>query len=465
MRHRVLLIAEAANPEWVSVPLVGWSLANALRSVAEVHLVTQVRNRPAILRAGLVEGEDFTAIDNEALMRPLWKVAEALRGGAGKGWTTLAAIGALGYPLFERMVWKRFGAAIRAGHYDVVHRITPLSPTAASSLAGRCARAGVPFVVGPINGGIPWPDGFDRERRREKEWLSYVRSAYKLLPGIRRTWRKAAAVVVGSRHTGSEVPAAASGKMVYLPENAIDPEQFVDRGTPGRYDALNLCFIGRLVPYKGPDIALHAAAELLRAGRATLTIIGDGPMMADLRELSERLGVTERVEFAGWVEHRDIPHRVSDRSVFLFPSVREFGGGAVIEAMALGLVPIVVDYGGPGEIVSDDTGFRLPLGTREHLVAAARSALADIASGRHDLAAIAARGRDRIDQLYTWPRKAAQVVEVYDWVRGRRRGPPDFGFFDHPPIVRAGEAAASDRNRVARHGQPHHLPARAGLAG
>ncbi|MDQ2089357.1 glycosyltransferase family 4 protein [Marimonas arenosa] len=423
---KVLVIAEAANPEWVSVPLVGWSLATALRHVAEVHVVTHVRNRDAFLRAGEIEGETFTAIDNEALARPLWRLGEMLRMGQGKGWTALQAVQALSYPSFERLVWRRFGAAIRAGKFDVVHRVTPLSPTISSPLAKRCARAGVPFVLGPLNGGVPWPPGFESERRREREWLSYLRGAYKLLPGRRATLRHASAVVVGSRHTQSEVPAHWRDKSVYIPENAVDPARFSTVAAP-EGGVLRAGFVGRMVPYKGPDMLIEAALPLLRAGRMRLEMVGDGPMLEGLTGFSAAQGVAEAVTFHGWLAHEEVQAVLGRCHLLSFPSVREFGGGVVLEAMALGVVPLIVDYAGPGELVTEGLGWKVPLGTRDEIVAGFRAALQRAAQDPGALAPMASAARARVAEAFTWARKAEQMRGVYDWVLGWEDKPAPFG--------------------------------------
>ncbi|WGW04449.1 glycosyltransferase family 4 protein [Tropicibacter oceani] len=421
-RPRVLAIAEAANPEWVSVPLVGWSLATALRDVADVHIVTQVRNRDAFLRAGLREGSDFTAIDSEAFARPMWKLAERLRMGEGKGWTMVQAINAISYPHFERLVWKRFGDAITAGEYDVVHRITPLSPTISSSLAGKCAAAGVPFVLGPLNGGVPWPKGFEAERRAEKEWLSYIRSAYKLLPGRGATLRHASAVLAGSRHTAAEVARPGKDKIVYIPENGIDPARFNRCAAPT--GVLRGGFVGRLVPYKGPDMLIEAAAPLLRAGRMKLEIIGDGPMMPALKALAQGL---EGITFHGWKPHQEVQDILASCHLLTFPSIREFGGGVVLEAMALGVVPMIVDYAGPGELVTSEVGIKVPCGTRQEIAQGFAEALTALADDPGPLPAMAQAARDRVQSHFLWSAKARQVARVYDWVLAGRPAPvPDF---------------------------------------
>jgi len=434
MTTRALLIAEAANPEWASVPLVGWSLAKALADITDAHIVTQVRNREAFLRAGMQEGSDFTAIDTENVLRPLYKLGTVLRGGSTAGWTIQTALASLGYPFFERQLWRQFAARIQGGEFDVVHRITPLTPTAPSSLARKCARVKVPFVLGPLNGGVPWPKAFDAARRQEREWLSYVRSAYKLMPGYRRTLASASAVLAGSRYTFEEIPVAYRAKCFYLPENAVDPARFFRSATAAQEGPLRVHYVGRLVPYKGADMLLAAAGPLLQSGRMRLDVVGDGPLMPALRTEVEREGLAGAVTLHGWIEHQRVQDVLCDSHVLALPSVREFGGGVVLEAMALGVVPLVVDYAGPGELVDAEVGFKIPLGDRASIVAGLRRALERIVEHRTDLPNLAKACRKRIESHYTWPAKARQVREVYDWVLRRRPTRPRFdlpGEFPH----------------------------------
>lgn len=427
MAYRVLLIAEAANPEWVSVPLVGWSLFAALRSAAQrkggsVHLVTQMRNRDAILRAGLVEGVDFTAIDTEFIARPIYRLSQILRMGEGRGWTMVQAVNALAYPWFERMVWQAFGAEISGGQFDIVHRVTPLSPTVPSALAGRCREVSVPFVIGPLNGGVPWPKAFDGARRQEREWLSYLRGLNGLRPSVRRTYREAAAVIAGSRHNQAEVGRMTGRPVHYLPENAVDPARFQIRVRPERTAGpLRIAFVGRLVPYKGADMLLEAAAPLLRQGRASLDIAGDGPQRAELERQVAALGLQgEAVRLHGWLDHGRVAEVMREADIFGFPSVREFGGGVVLEAMALGVPPLIVDYAGPGELVEDGVnGMKVPMSDRMGIVSALRGRLEAIEADPSVLGPMSRRAAARVQEEFTWQAKADAVHAIYAGLGGR----------------------------------------------
>jgi starch synthase len=426
-RLKVLVVGEATNPKLTSVALIGWSCSQALKEVADVHLVTEQRNRDDLVAAGLREGADFTAVDNRFWQGGAWKVGTWLRGGTTLGWSTYSALTTLVYPFFERKLWRQFRTRLAAHEFDVVHRLTPLAPVVPSLLARRCAQVGVPFVLGPLNGGVPWPKEFSGVRKAEKEWMSRFREAYRILPGFHSTRRYSSAILIAARFAWAEMPPQYLPKCIYLPENAIDPARFPRRTPPAPSQPLRIAFVGRLVPLKGVDLLLEASAPLAREGRLALDIIGDGPELPRLKQMVQDLGIVDRVEFPGWVPHHELADRLGRSQVFGFPSIREFGGGVVLEAMALGQVPVVVDYGGPGELVPPGTGFALPMAPRAQLIQTLRDTFTRLLQ---DPAATAAMGRAAQEYVYrnfTWSAKAHQLQEVYDWVTGRRTVKPDWG--------------------------------------
>ena len=425
-KPRVLVIAEACNPDWVSVPLVGWSHYAALREVVDAHLVTHPRNREALIKHGLEEGRDFTIIDNEHVARPMYRAASLLRGGKGKGWTTVTALGWPAYWEFERLVWKRFGEELKRGAYDIVHRLTPLTPTMPSRLATKCKKVGVPFVLGPLNGGVPWPRGFDDRRRAEREWLSYVRNAFKLMPGYRTTRRDASAILVASRDTLDQMPTTCRDRCIYIPENGIDPQRFSLIRQRTAALPIKGVFLGRLVPYKGADLLIKASADAMKRGALTLKIVGEGPQRAEIQRLIAELGVSDYVELSGWVEHTEVQRVLADSDFMAVPSIREFGGGVVLEAMALGLPAVVVDYGGPAELVTDTTGMRVSIGKPDAIVAGFERAIARFIDEPALIDRLGAAAKQRVDALFTWSAKARQTLAVYRWLMGRG-DKPDFG--------------------------------------
>lgn len=442
---RVLIVAEAANPSFVSVPLVGWSLARAIAARVDCVVVTQVRNRQAFLDHGLVEERDFLALDTERTAKPLYRFSQFLRR-CGLGWTSTTAVAAISYYAFEHRLVQQLGPRVMAGEFDLVHRITPLSPTVPSGAVAKvCERAGVPLLLGPLNGGVPWPKEFRRAQHLEGEWLAYVRGVYRLLPGYRRTLKFASVILAGSQATHDQIPMRWRTKCVYLPENAIDPSKFTRPNGHSPPTPLRVGFVGRLVPYKGADMLLEALAPFVRDGRVIVNIYGDGPEANKLRDLISQENIASGATLRGWVPHQELAGLLSQDHLLVFPSIREFGGGVVLEAMALGVVPVVVNYGGPGELVTPESGFAVPLGSRQEIVEGIRRIVQGVLNRPETLDGLRQAGIERVKQHFTWDAKAEKILEVYRWVLGQRPSSPaeepGFSSLPHePPTMPVGRS-------------------------
>lgn len=412
-RLRVLLIAEACNPEWQSVPLVGFNFARALaaRTDLEITLATHVRNQDALERDGITRQVDVVPVNNEWIARPMYLASRLLRGGNTLSWTTGTAMAWPGYMAFETQLARMLRTELTGGRFDLIHRITPVSPTLGSPLAGMTTT---PFVIGPLNGGLPWPSEFPDLRHQEREWLQPFRQACKRLPWYQRTYRSAAAVIAGSRHTATEIPDDFSGRRCFMPENGIDPHRFpLSSAWQEPTERFRFVTAGRLVPYKGVDLILEAMAGSPALRRCELQIVGDGPFRPALQGMVNAQHLENCVHFSGALPQTELGRAMSHSQAFVFPSLREFGGAVVLEAMACGLPSIIVDYGGPSELVTPRCAVSLPLRPRDQLVHSLRAAMESLAVDFHRCRRMSQAAVDTVRRRYTWDAKAEQLVSWY----------------------------------------------------
>lgn len=117
-------------------------------------------------------------------------------------------------------------------------------------------------------------------------------------------------------------------------------------------DAFVMGFVGRLAPEKNLHTVLSAAATVMAHDQAArFLMVGDGAERRALEEQAEKLGVADRVVFAGAVEREQVPHYQAALDVFMTASMSETQPLAYTEAMAVGTPVVAVRAPGSQDMI------------------------------------------------------------------------------------------------------------------
>ena len=170
--------------------------------------------------------------------------------------------------------------------------------------------------------------------------------------------------------------------------------------------------VGRLVPIKGLEWLLKAVPQVLaQFPQACFVIIGDGPLLGELRQMTSKLGISLRVVFLGARE--DVPECLAALDLFVLPSLNEGMGRVLLEAMAVGCPVVATRVGGIPDIVADGTtGLLVPPRDERALAEAILTLLRD----RSRRAAYGEAARRHVDGRFDVETMVRSVERLYDEV-------------------------------------------------
>jgi glycosyltransferase involved in cell wall biosynthesis len=169
--------------------------------------------------------------------------------------------------------------------------------------------------------------------------------------------------------------------LVEVVPNAVDTKRFL--GEPIAHQGTRLITTSRLVRKNGIDLVIKALAHLPKDVR--FKILGIGTDYDALKVLAVSLRVSDRVEFAGHVDHAQLPAALHGADIFVRPSRSEGMGNSFIEAFAAGIPVIATQEGGIADFLFDakrnpgkePTGWAVDTESPEQIAEAVQSILAN----------------------------------------------------------------------------------------
>ena len=315
----------------------------------------------------------------------------------------------------SRMAWLRDGSLrkrlrdlVRATDGLHVHGLWEQSTAMACGLA---RELGKPYVLSAHGMLEPWA----LKNKQLKKLLYAALSERANVDGAACLHALTRSEAVNYRYFGARGPIVVVPNGVTVPAT-LSSAAFLD-AYPDLRERRILLFMSRLHPKKGLDLLVEAWANLAaRWPEAQLVLAGPDfeGTQAKIEALVADRGLKDRVVFTGMLNAEMKWSALAAAECFLLPSHSEGLSMSALEAMGAGLPVIVTEQCNMPEVRTLDLGWEIDPAVGP-LVSAMKDVLGNTPTTNRE---IGRRGRQLVDERYSWPTVARQMAEVYAWVLG-----------------------------------------------
>jgi glycosyltransferase involved in cell wall biosynthesis len=243
-------------------------------------------------------------------------------------------------------------------------------------------------------------------------------------PFVKLTARRSAVALATTAESAMRMRALGARSVEVYPAIGLTQEDLdvFDSVKSSERNVVRFLSIGRLLHWKGFDLGIRAFA-LANLADAEFVIVGDGPERKRLQALAAELGIESQIRFLGARSREETLKVIGESDVLVHPSLHESGGLVCLEAMAARRPVLCLDWGGPGLVVADGAGIRIPVFHSDQVIselAAAMSALAEDPVAREEMGR---KARRHVEAKYIWAGKAARYRSIYANMMQNPRAP------------------------------------------
>lgn len=275
-----------------------------------------------------------------------------------------------------------------------------------------------PFIWGPVGGGDCEPKSFLKLLKPKQRFIQSARYVMNYLsflnPAILIPSWRAVKILTRTPNSANVIPSLFKKKVDVILETAMEDSIFEHRRKDRNDSTIRLITTGRLLPNKNIMSAVKALNYLPQDADIELTIVGSGYQKKEIQKEIQNSGWENRATIIEQIPRAEVLNMLEQSDIFLFPSLREGGSWSLMEAMAIGLPVICLNWSGMAISTDDSCAIRLPVTNPEQMPKDIADAIMRLVENPDLRRKMGDAGRERIRQVFNWDAKGEFMENLFE---------------------------------------------------